>query len=272
MRTLSSTRPEGRSIAPAAAGRSCPRLLVSVRDPAEARAALLGGADVLDAKDPSAGPLGPCPTAVLRAIAAERDALAARDAHGGARRAPLSAALGDAIELRGDPGRLASVAAGCGLDYLKIGLGGVADEDGAVALLRAVFAAAVARAPGIRVIAASYADAAEGEALSIRSLPRVAERAGISGCLIDTARKDGRSLLDHLPPAALSAHVAECRRRGLLCALSGSLSADHLPLLASIAPDFIGVRGALCSTGRTGRLDPARLSVLRAALRDAVEH
>ena len=262
MRTLSSTRREGRSIAPADAVHARPRLLVTVRDPAEARAALLGGADLLDAKDPSAGPLGPCPPAVLRAIAAECSAR-------GARRVPLSAALGDARQVRGDPGRLAAEAAGCGLDYLKIGLGGVADEDGAVALLRAVAAGAATRAPEIRVVAASYADAAEGEALSIRFLPRVAERAGLSGCLIDTAHKDGRSLLDHLPPAALSAYVAECRRRGLLCALAGSLSAGHMPLISAIAPDFIGVRGALCSTGRTGRLDPARLSALRAALHAA---
>ncbi|MGH8059229.1 MAG: (5-formylfuran-3-yl)methyl phosphate synthase, partial [Candidatus Entotheonellia bacterium] len=48
---------------------SLPRLLASVRDAAEARAALQGGADVLDAKEPSAGPLGACTPAVLHAIA-----------------------------------------------------------------------------------------------------------------------------------------------------------------------------------------------------------
>src|SRR5205809_494597 len=60
-------------------------LLISVAGPAEARAALRGGADVIDAKDPRRGALGPVP---LHRLAAIRAAVA------GAR--PLSAALGDA--------------------------------------------------------------------------------------------------------------------------------------------------------------------------------
>src|SRR5207249_701962 len=61
------------------------RLLVSVRGPVEARAALAGGADVIDAKDPARGALG--------AVSAERLA-AIRRTVGAAR--PVSAALGDA--------------------------------------------------------------------------------------------------------------------------------------------------------------------------------
>ncbi len=36
------------------------KLLVSVADAVEAHAALLGGADIIDAKDPTRGALGPC--------------------------------------------------------------------------------------------------------------------------------------------------------------------------------------------------------------------
>src|SRR5256885_5043898 len=61
------------------------RLLVSVRGSVEARAALAGGADVIDAKDPARGALGPV----------QRDRLAAIRRVGGAAR-PLSAALGGA--------------------------------------------------------------------------------------------------------------------------------------------------------------------------------
>src|SRR5256885_8033438 len=63
------------------------RLLVSVRGSVEARAALAGGADVIDAKDPARGALGPV----------QRDRLAAIRRVGGAAR-PLSAALGDAAD------------------------------------------------------------------------------------------------------------------------------------------------------------------------------
>src|SRR5256886_17539314 len=61
------------------------QLLISVAGPAEARAALSGGADVIDAKDPRRGALGPVP---LHRLAAIRAAVA------GAR--PPSAAAGGA--------------------------------------------------------------------------------------------------------------------------------------------------------------------------------
>ena len=44
------------------------RLLVSVADAAEARAALAGGADIIDAKEPRHGALGAVAPDVLRAI------------------------------------------------------------------------------------------------------------------------------------------------------------------------------------------------------------
>src|SRR2546426_6346034 len=61
------------------------QLLISVAGPAEARAALRGGADVIDAKDPRRGALGPVSVQRLAAI---------RAAVAGAR--PLSAPGGDA--------------------------------------------------------------------------------------------------------------------------------------------------------------------------------
>src|SRR2546427_8160121 len=61
------------------------QLLVSVADASEGRAALLGGADVIDAKDPREGALGAVRPEVLGEL---------RAAVGAGR--PLSAALGDA--------------------------------------------------------------------------------------------------------------------------------------------------------------------------------
>src|SRR5206468_1296208 len=67
-----------------AGGSNAPmQLLVSVADAREERAARLGGADVIDAKNPRRGALGAVSEATLRAIGAE----AGR---------PFSAALGDA--------------------------------------------------------------------------------------------------------------------------------------------------------------------------------
>ncbi len=204
--------------------RSSPLLMTSVSDVEEAAAALLGGADVLDVKNPLEGSLGACPPAVLRAVVALRDRAAATG-----RRVSVSAALGDA------PNR-----------------------------------AARAAAPGVRVVAAAYAEAALLGSIEPVLLPEVAKYSGADGCLIDTAGKDGRTLFDHLDPGAVSGFVTACRGRGLLCGLAGSLGADHLPLLLELGPDVIGVRGAICEGGRNGRLDPRRLSALREALLGAI--
>src|SRR5438034_3973432 len=91
-------------------------LLISVAGPAEARAALRGGADVIDAKDPRRGALGPVP---LHRLAAIRAAVA------GAR--PLSAALGDAASEQALAGAVAAAVA-VGVAFVKIGFAGVTSE------------------------------------------------------------------------------------------------------------------------------------------------
>ncbi len=65
------------------------RLLVSVKNAEEAMAALAGGADLIDAKDPAAGALGAVSLDVLRDIHSTVAGLR-----------PVSAALGDAIDER----------------------------------------------------------------------------------------------------------------------------------------------------------------------------
>src|SRR5579872_4969748 len=63
------------------------KLLVSVADAADATAAMDGGADIIDAKDPSRGPLGPVAPEALAAIIASvggrRPVSAALDEHTG---------------------------------------------------------------------------------------------------------------------------------------------------------------------------------------------
>ena len=234
--------------------------------------ALRAGTDILDVKQPREGSLGACPPAVLRAVVTMRDSAVAR-ASGRARRdthiAPrpaVSAALGDAANLPGTFALAAAGAAACGVDYLKVGLLGVRTEEEARVFLAEVVAAARDTAPAARVIAAAYADAAVIGALPPRCLPAVAALAGAHGCLIDTAHKDGRSLFEHLEARDLARFIAECRALGLICGLAGSIAMVHVPRLRELAPDVVGVRGALCAGGRNGRLDPLRLSSFLDAL------
>jgi uncharacterized protein (UPF0264 family) len=99
------------------------RLLVSVRNAIEASAALAGGADIIDAKEPTAGALGAVDIATFRNIHA---------AVGLAR--PISAALGDADE-EDSLERQASAFTSAGAEFVKVGLSGIAAPRRARSLL-----------------------------------------------------------------------------------------------------------------------------------------
>jgi uncharacterized protein (UPF0264 family) len=168
------------------------------------------------------------------------------------------------------PGTAALAALGAarsGAAFVKVGLWGVATEAGAVALLRAV-RDGVADVPGVTVVAAAYADARRvaSAPLAPELLPRVARAAGVGICLLDTAVKDGRGLLDWLSPDALRSWVAEAHDAGLQVALAGALRAQDLPAIRATAADIAGVRSAACvGAGRAGPLDGARVRALVAA-------
>jgi uncharacterized protein (UPF0264 family)/ribosomal protein S18 acetylase RimI-like enzyme len=226
------------------------KLLVSVTDAEEARLAVAGGVDVVDVKNPAEGSLGapvPAVIAAVRAVVAPGQ--------------PLSVAIGDMPHLPGTAALAAAGAAGCGADYVKVGLWGSSTEDEAVAVLSAVREAV---GDGAAVIAAAYADAERAPGLPPGSLVAAARRAGVAGCLLDTAVKDGRGLFEWLDPQALTALVADAHAVGLEVALAGALRAAHLPAVRATGADIAGVRSAACRDGiRTAPLDPSRIAHLR---------
>jgi (5-formylfuran-3-yl)methyl phosphate synthase len=229
------------------------KLLVSVIDDAEARLALAGGVDVVDVKNPAEGSLGaPAPDVIARV----RDVLPAE--------LPLSAAIGDLPSLPGTAALAALGAVRSGAAYVKIGLWGSATTEDAVAVLRA---ARDAVAGDAEVVAVAYADGARvpSRPLPPSELITAARRAGVSGCLLDTAIKDGRGLLSWLRADALAELVAEAHGAGLEMALAGELRPEDLPAIRATGADIAGVRSAACRDGRrTAALDPSRIARLRA--------
>ncbi len=204
------------------------RLLVSVRDPAEAALARAAGADLVDAKDPARGALGGLPPDETRAVIAA--------AGGGL----TSAVAGESASGEEAAAMLAALA-GCGADYLKIALPPGLDP------------AALRRPAAPPVIAVLFAEDAPDPAI----VPVLAA-AGFSGAMIDTRTKDGRRLVDHLGLPQLASFTDACRRAGLLSGLAGSLRLDDIPALAALAPGYLGFRGGLCAgADRRGGLDPA---------------
>ena len=226
------------------------QLLISVAGPAEARAALRGGADVIDAKDPWRGALGPVSVQRLAAI---------RAAVAGAR--PLSAAVGDATSEDAVAGSVAA-ALSVGVAFVKLGLAGVASEARAdrlaVAARRAVETAVVTR-----LVLVAYADWRSAASLPPARVVAVAADTGAAGVLLDTATKRA-PLFAVESPAGVAAWVAAAHAAGLFAALAGGLCGPDLARARSLGADVVGVRGAACVGGRTGRVSRARVAALRA--------
>jgi uncharacterized protein (UPF0264 family) len=177
---------------------------------------------------------------------------------------PLSAAIGDLPSLPGTAALAALGAVRSGAAYVKIGLWGSATTEDAVAVLRAARYAVDGDA---EVVAVTYADCARvpSRPLPPSELITAARRAGVSGCLLDTAIKDGRGLLSWLHADALAELVAEAHGAGLMMALAGELRAEDLPAVRAAGADIAGVRSAACRDGcRTAALDPERIARVRA--------
>jgi uncharacterized protein (UPF0264 family) len=237
------------------------RLLVSVRDARDARAAVRGGAEIVDAKDPRRGALGPVtPRTLARIRAAVPPGI------------PVSAALGDAVAER-VVARAARLAAARGAAYVKVGLRDVADAGHARALAhRAAQGAAEA---GAQLVLVAYADASRARTLPPLAVLEIATAAGARGVLLDTAFKDRGSLFDVLDVARVAQWLAAARATGgggggLFTALAGSLGEPGLRTALALGADIVGVRGAACDGGRTGRVSVARVAALSALVAAAV--
>jgi uncharacterized protein (UPF0264 family) len=230
------------------------RLMISVVSAEEANEALTGGAEILDIKNPEEGSLGAQSPSVIREI----KSLASG-------RLEVSAAIGDMPNLPGTAALAALGAAYCGADYVKVGLLGPRNEAEAIALLQEM-QAAVQDFP-TSVIAALYADYARAHTLNPRCLPAIASKAGIRGCLLDTAIKDGRSLLEFLDEQALGQLIDQAHGNGLLIGLAGCLRANDLRLMQDLGADIVGMRTAACRDNqRRGPLEAARVHQLRRIL------
>jgi uncharacterized protein (UPF0264 family) len=211
------------------------RLLVSVASASDAEAALAGGADLIDAKDPSKGALGAVTVEALREI---------HSAVGGTR--PVTAALGDAT----DEGAIEETARAFGraATFVKIGF----DTNASRHRIQALIAAAVRGASDERssVVAVTYADVEA--AVSRIDLIAIAAQAGARGVLLDTADKRGPGLLQLMPALVLERWIARARQAGLFVAVAGKLEGGDLLIVRDAGADIAGVRGAVCDGGRSG--------------------
>jgi uncharacterized protein (UPF0264 family) len=233
------------------------RLLVSVRSAREVEAAVEGGAEIIDAKEPMRGSLGAVDAGTLALIGTALPV-----------GMPLSIALGDhatpdaaagAMDLlQAVPRRPAEL-------YVKIGLAGVAEPGTALSVLHAAVGAARSSPLRPDVVAAAYADHRLAETMAPQLVLEVAAEAGARGVLMDTWSKDGRPLFAFATHSEVRRWLDGGRSRGLLTALAGSLTSDLLDVIRGLGPDVVGVRGAACENGRGGAVSARLVEQLSSA-------
>ncbi|MCK0196291.1 (5-formylfuran-3-yl)methyl phosphate synthase [Ancylobacter sp. 6x-1] len=228
------------------------RLLASVADLAEMEMARLGGADIVDLKQPAFGALGAWSEESLTAAVALWNGW-------GPSRPLISATAGDQPMVPAILREAAQTIARTGVPMVKVGL---FDSPHAGACVEAL----APLAAGHRMIAVLFADQRPDVAL----LPLLG-RAGFAGVMLDTADKKQGPLTRHLDLLTLSQFVVEARAQGLLTGLAGSLRIEDIAPLAGLGADYLGFRGALCAGGRTGALDAARLAAVRTELHRAAQ-
>ncbi len=230
------------------------KLLVSVVNKGEVPAAIEGGAEIIDIKNPNEGSLGAASPWIIRDIIDEV----------GSRR-QTSCAIGDVPNLPGTVSLAAAGAAALHPDYVKIGLLGAVSREQATKIMTSAVRAVQSTAPAVKVIACGYGDWTLVGSFSPLDLPAIACASGSDGILIDTINKDGRSLFDFLGMEDLKEFVGAAADMGLMSALAGSLRTHHASLLKTCSPDVVGIRGAACSNNdrSRGQLTPERIRAFR---------
>lgn len=231
--------------------RTRPGLLVSVRGGDEAVTALEAGADLIDVKEPSRGPLG---------IAHHESVAEVIAAVGG--RVPVSAALGEwspnilteahwHLELE--------------LDYVKWGLSGY---QAAAAWGEELLETRRELPERMEVVAVAYADWEKAGCAPPAEVARFAKRFRYRAFLLDTFQKDGKfGLFDAMKPAEVAELVRNVQRGGVKVAVGGSLKPEQAKHFADAPPDWFAVRGSACAGGkRDGVIDPVRVRKWKEAI------
>jgi (5-formylfuran-3-yl)methyl phosphate synthase len=220
-----------------------PVMLASITGPQEAEIAVRQGADIVDLKEVRAG-FGTVTPEVVRATV---EAIA--------RRRPISAVVSEAAA---NPERIAAIAAAlaeAGTTYIKVALSPDRRRD---ELIRAL--APLARKA--KLIGVMFADDGADNTL----IP-VMEESGFAGVMLDTARKTGARLLDHLDITQVALFVDAAHAHGLIAGLAGSLETPDIPRLLPLGPDVLGFRRALCvDHDRNGRIDPEAVAAVRSLI------
>ncbi|HZV98611.1 MAG TPA: (5-formylfuran-3-yl)methyl phosphate synthase [Methylophilaceae bacterium] len=217
------------------------KLLASVTNLDEAQLAVEAGVDIVDLKNPAEGAIGALPHSIVSEIVRALG-----------RSNIFSATIGDLPMV---PDRIVYATeqmAQTGVDIVKVGFFGA---DGHIDCVRALQPVA---AKGVRIVAVLFAD----QEPDLGLIPEL-QKAGFYGVMLDTAIKDGSSLLDHFSLDDLRHFTQLAQVHGLESGLAGALRLEHIPALACLKPGYMGFRSALCKNAvRVAALSQSRVHEL----------
>lgn len=234
------------------------KLLISPQNSKEAIEAIVGGADIIDVKNPKEGPLG----ANFPWVIKEVKQLIPEGVE-------LSCTLGEAPNLLGSMALAAYGAAALGVNYVKVGLGGVQTVQNATSLLEGIVRAVRMCDSKIKVVAAGYGDYSRVNSIEPQLVVQAAFTAKADIVMLDTAIKDEKNLFEFQTHQQLEAFVNAARTHGLGTALAGSLQVRDLAVVKSLGVDFVGLRGAACQNNdrNTGNIACERVKELVESIR-----
>ena len=231
-----------------AANLQIPRCLISVRDAAESLAALHGGADIIDIKEPLAGPLGAAKPDVWRQVFSRV---------GG--EVPVSAALGELVDLNFKSFDVEIAKELQGLAFAKVGLANCRDIDWR-SKLREMYAAFPADTEPVAVVYADYLNANSPCPIEIVNF---AIDCRVPTILWDTFAKGSSNLLhSDLPEQRWLEALSRAKKANVDVALAGSLTAADLFQTLDWSPDILAFRGAACNGDREQKICSERVSEL----------
>lgn len=230
------------------------KLLVSPINVEEANICKLGGADIIDVKNPKEGSLGANFPWMIKAV---------KKAAGNV---PVSATIGDFNYKPGTASLAALGAAVAGAEYIKVGLYDIQTREQALEMLTNLVRSVKDYDKNKKVVASGYSDYRRINSISLFELPVVGEQAGVDVVMMDTGIKDGRSTFEFLTEQELMDFVRDSKERGLQTAIAGTIKFKDISSLKRISPDIIGVRGCVCGGDRNSTIKKELVERLKAEI------
>lgn len=231
------------------------RLLVSVRGPKEALAAIKGGAHIADAEYPASALGTPYPLNIMT--------VRNRLNKAGYKRIPVSTNIGEVPGVRASSCQAALGVATAGADLIKCGMAELPYE-AAVYLGKQLVRTVRKFYPKKKIYPAVFVDDDMQRFFKpFEEGVKLIKEIHANGILIDTFNKSiGKGLLDYCTLKDIKHFVKMCHKHKKEAWIAGSIKKDELHDLWATGVDVICVRGAACESKGNGRFGEVKAKIV----------